>query len=204
MYIQCICRAAVYAWNIPGVYYGYRISIFMYLCVIQCCYQCHGWVQYNVEASASDKISIPLLWGSWSANTSSRTIVVPSFIKVWTRQDCLNYLQSHPQHSNHSSCLMSQSPSALLNFRPDQLFSILSLWLILLTLQYCLNILQPNILNILVTAHGQHFNHHLHCSTAGSIRQYQLFVLSFSLLEYFATHHWLPNLKPKSFKCPCA
>ncbi len=89
------------------------------------------WVILLIE------ISIQLLWGS--AN-ESRTIVVTlaSLINIWTWEECLNYLQSHPRHSNHFSTF--QSPSALLSFSPDQLF-VLSLWLNFWTWQNCLNIL---------------------------------------------------------------
>ncbi len=47
-------------------------------------------------------------------------------MKIWTWQECLNYLQSHPRQSNHFS--KSHSPCALLKFIPDQLF-VLFLWL---------------------------------------------------------------------------
>ena len=68
-------------------------------------------------------MSIPLLWGSAasSANECRRTFVVPSLINISTWQDCLNYLQAHLQHSNHSTWMTS------LNFRPDQFVTFISL-----------------------------------------------------------------------------
>ncbi len=46
-------------------------------------------------------------------------------MKIWTWQECLNYLQSHSRHSNYFS--KSQSPAALFSLSPDQLFCFISL-----------------------------------------------------------------------------
>jgi hypothetical protein len=58
-------------------------------------------------------------------------------MKIWTWQECLNYLKSRPRHSNHFS--KSQSSAALLSLSQDQLF-VLFLWLNPWTWQDCFNI----------------------------------------------------------------
>ncbi len=96
-------------------------------------------------------------------------------------------------------------------FRPDQLF-VISLWLNLWIWQNSARtawIFCSNILYILVTDQGQRPSHDLHCSTSVQISALFISLIKSlnlnlaGLIEYFASaaHHWLPNLKPKSFTC---
>jgi hypothetical protein len=81
----------------------------------------------------------------WHCSTSGQisSFVLSLWLNLWTWLDFLTILQSHPEHwtGSHCSWSTSQSPPALLNFRPDQLF-VSSLWLNLWTWQDSMNILQ--------------------------------------------------------------
>ena len=154
------------------------------------------------------EILIQLIWRS--AN-ESRHIVVTSLMKIWTWQECLNYLQSHPRHSNYFS--KSQSPAALLSLSPDQLF-VLSLWLNFWTWQECLNYFQSH------PRHSNHFSKSQSPRAQLKFIQDQLFVLFLWLnpwtwQDFFniwwlhpwhsiTAYHQRHNLNPKSFKRPLA
>ncbi len=93
---------------------------------------------------------IPIPWLCRSANKSRGIIVFHHWsISKIDLAGLLEYLLSHPSHSNHCSWSTSQSPSTLLKFRLDQLICF-PFWLILWTWQDCLNILP---------SHPQHSNH---------------------------------------------
>ncbi len=66
-----------------------------------------------------------------TAQLQARSVHLSLWFNLWNWQDCLNILcwklKWYPQHSSHCSRWRSQSPSALHNFRPDQLFCFISL-----------------------------------------------------------------------------
>ncbi len=62
-----------------------------------------------------------------STSGQIRFVFISHLLKLWASQDCLNHLQSYPQHSSHCLWLKSQSPYALFNFSPYQFFCFISL-----------------------------------------------------------------------------